>query len=484
MRLDPELLDGPPADGARVLVLARCGDVEEAAARVADPADPEALHDLRVALRRLRSTLRALGPLLADAIPEKQVRRLRKAARLTGPARDAEVLLAWLGAARDGLPGPYRGAFDWLVERVERRRAAGLREVRGRVGRLLGRALPALTRRLVRPPPPGSGAAPFGTALAALLRAQAVALRDAIRQVAGPEDVPAIHRVRIEGKRLRYLIEPLRGVPGADATEAVQALKRLQDVVGEWHDAQVARTALGEALVEAAADRARWRERGGGEADFRPGLLALERLVVARAAALHGRLEEDHLRHRATPLLDLVYGVVAALEGLHAEPDEGAPAPAPERRLLLTALPPEAGGEVEEIEQGWLPGDRSRESYGVVRSSAGEQHFRARATGRGAAPPEPLSRADFEAFWPLTEGRRIAKRSHLPPGWPGWRFDEYLDRRLVLAVAEAGPEGPLPPWLEPLLVREVTDERGYLDEALARRPPRRAGGAVAGPGAA
>jgi hypothetical protein len=77
----------------------------------------------------------------------------------------------------------------------------------------------------------------------------------------------------------------------------------------------------------------------------------------------------------------------------------------------------------------------------------------------------------------------VAKRCHRTEAGPGWRFDEYLDRRLVLAVAEAGPEAPAPPWLEPLVVRDVTDERGYADEALARKTPRRAAPeGVAGPG--
>jgi CHAD domain-containing protein len=488
MRLDPELLDGPPAAGAQVMALARCADVREAAARVADPADQQALHDLRVALRRLRGMLQALAPLLGAPLPEKQLRRLRKAARLTGPARDAEVLLAWLQAAREGLPAPYRGALDWLLERVEAARARAAVKVADRALPRLERALPRLVRRLARPAPRAAAprpAAPQGSpatlaaALVPLLRARAAALREALLAVAGDEDVPAIHAARIQGKRLRYLLEPLRGLPEGGAEEAVVALKGLQDVLGDWHDAHAARSALQAALNEAAADRARWRGRGGGDADFRPGLLALERLAAARAAAHWTDLEAGYLGGRARPLLDLAYAVVAALEARGAE---AAPA-VPERKLLLTALPSEvAGGEVEEIEQGWLPGATAQESVGQIRSALGERHFRARAAGRGAAGVEPLARGDFEALWPLTEGRRVARRSHRSQAEPAWRFDEYLDRRLVLAVAEAGQDVP-PPWLEPLVVREVTLERGYTDEALARRPARRAApDGAAGPG--
>lgn len=466
MRLDPDLLEGPPAAGARVMALARLGDVEAAAARLGDPADGEALHDLRVALRRLRSTLAALAPLLGDAVSEKQARRLSRAARVTGPARDAEVLQGWLAAQRDRLQAPWRGAHDWLSERVERDRSQGLARVRARAVPRLEKALPKLAGRLARPGAPLPGApSTLAAALAPLLKARAAALREALRAVAGPEDAATLHRARLEGKRLRYLLEPLRGVPGLPADEAVASLKGLQGLLGDWHDAHAAGLALHAALAEAAADRARWRDRGAGDADFRPGLLALLRLAAAREAERFGELEAAWLGAGATPLLDLAYAVAASLA------ERGAAEPAASgRKLLLTGLPPElAGGHVEEVELGWLPGARPAEGVGLVRSGGAERPFRLRA-GRAAAP---LARGDFEALWPLTEGRRVVKRCHRGEAAPGWRFDEFLDRRLVLAVAEAGPEAEPPAWLEPVLVRDVTAERGYADELLARRPARK-----------
>jgi len=48
--------------------------------------------------------------------------------------------------------------------------------------------------------------------------------------------------------------------------------------------------------------------------------------------------------------------------------------------------------------------------------------------------------------------------------------DEYLDRPLALAVGPADAEPP--GWLEQVRVREVSDERAYRDEVIARRPTR------------
>jgi hypothetical protein len=148
----------------------------------------------------------------------------------------------------------------------------------------------------------------------------------------------------------------------------------------------------------------------------------------------------------------------------------------PPRRFLLSDLPEVArGGDAEEVRQGWLAGERVRESVGAARSPLGERFFRQVARGAGARrveAEEEISREAFEAYWPLTEGRRVRKRHHLAPSEPGWRFEEYLDRHLFVAAAEPGNDADPPAWLEPVVVREVTGERTYLDEALARRPAR------------
>jgi hypothetical protein len=306
------------------------------------------------------------------------------------------------------------------------------------------------------------------------LRARTRAFREAVLAVAGPSDAPALGRVRKEAKALRDLLEPLRAAT-PKASEALDALGPFRALVADWHGASAAEAALEAALLEVRAEEARRGE--AAIAGVRPGLLAILALAQRRSAEIYARLAGEHLQAKATPLTDAAYAAVAALESPAGEDAEEAGLESvPERRFLLTAVPPEGrGGDVEELEQGWLPGD-GRESVGVTRSPLGEQWFRARAPARGrGGRVEAITRAEFEAFWPLTDGRRIAKRRRLIAAIPGWHFDEYVDRPLVLAVAEEGNAEEPPPWLEPVLVREVSAERGYLDEALARRPPRKAG---------
>jgi len=472
MPLELEMLDRTPAEGARVLSLALLGDVTEAALRLGDASDEEALHDFRVALRRLRSTLRAWRPPLRDVVRKKDEARLRKITRATNEARDAEVLLTWVASLREGLGEGHRAAADWLAERISHRSRRS--RLDPSTTHRLERVAAKLGRRLASAPyPSGREGETFGLALAALVRAHARTLRDELAQISSAEAVAHAHRARIQGKRLRYLLEPLRGTPRVDSAGALRGLKHLQEELGELHDAHVAAAEVAVARVEAAAERLRRQgpEDGPG---LRPGLLAIERAAHERAHRAYERLEAEVLSKKAVPVLDPVYSVAVALEERDG-PKDDAP-PAPRRRFLLSELPGEARqGQATEIEKGWLPGDRPRECYGVARAPEGESFFRAVLSGgpgRRAQATEEVSRNVFESFWPLTEGRRVHKVCRSAPSEPGWRFDEYLDRSLALAVAEPGNEAPPPPWLEPYLVREVTGERGYHDDVLARRPPR------------
>ncbi|HEU0116678.1 MAG TPA: CHAD domain-containing protein [Thermomicrobiales bacterium] len=97
--------------------------------RLADPADIEAVHDVRVASRRLRAAMDA-G---ARCFPEKWYRRLRRDARsLTrelGAVRDRDVQLQALVAEREEAPADERAGIERLIARIERERAAARGEM-------------------------------------------------------------------------------------------------------------------------------------------------------------------------------------------------------------------------------------------------------------------------------------------------------------------------------------------------------------------
>jgi CYTH domain-containing protein len=85
---------------------------------------------------------------------------------------------------------------------------------------------------------------------------------------------------------------------------------------------------------------------------------------------------------------------------------------------------------------------------------------------------EGMTPATFDRMWPLTKGRRLAKRRRrLPAGALTWAVDEFSGRRLVLAEIAVPAEGAaveIPEWLRPFVVREVTDEPQYQNSKLTR----------------
>jgi CHAD domain-containing protein/CYTH domain-containing protein len=241
----------------RLVALGHLADASAARDRLADSADDEALHDFRVALRRLRSWERAFRPYVRDDVSKRLRRRLRNLARDTGASRDLEVHLAWLTEQRRSLGRRQRTGLNWLLANLQHRKAEAdavlSDDVDTRFARLesrLARALASYRERLnVRDdgraePPPA-----FAEALAPRVRRAASELRDHLERVHSVTDERDAHEARIAAKRLRYLLEPVTKVtPGA--TELVDRLKLLQDVLGDLHDAQV----FGAEIEELAAD--------------------------------------------------------------------------------------------------------------------------------------------------------------------------------------------------------------------------------------
>jgi CHAD domain-containing protein/CYTH domain-containing protein len=243
----------------RLVALGHLADAVSARDRLADSTDDEALHDFRVALRRLRTWERAFRPYLRDDLSKKLRRRLRDLARDTGASRDLEVHLAWLAEQRRSLGRRQRAGLAWLLSNLRERKedADSVLEddVDARFGRLETRLRRALGsyREKVRLRDDGRAVPlpPFAEALAPRVRDGASELHDHLARVQTAANERDGHEARISAKRLRYLLEPVaKSIQGV--TEIVDRLKSLQDVLGDLHDAQV----FGAEIASLASDAA------------------------------------------------------------------------------------------------------------------------------------------------------------------------------------------------------------------------------------
>lgn len=465
------LLELAAPRAARWLALRFLDEAQAARVRLDDAADAEALHDFRVAVRRLRSTVRAYAEPLEGGIGRKDRRRLRKLAHATGDARDGEVMIGWMEARRGGLSEDEAPGLDWLLARLRRRQAkldAGLRE---EVARDFERECERLAERLewyaarVTAGDPAEGPR-MGGVVADLVDAHADALQAALAGVASVDEQELLHEGRIDAKRLRYLLEPF-AEDDDQARALVKRIKKLQDVLGQMHDAYVAALLLADERKKAeAADPP-------PHPPVLPGLDALAAAAAGETERLYAQVEGEWLGGRA----DGFFAEVHALAGRWRAGPGAAEDVEIERKYLLARMPKLPADAVRtDIAQGWLPGARLQERVRRVRRR-GEpaRYFRTVKVGSGMRRvelEEECDHATFRRLWPLTKGRRVRKlRYRVADGGLTWEVDRFRDRSLVLAEIELPAEdheAPLPDWLREHVVRDVTGEDEFVNVNLAK----------------
>ncbi|MBW2464278.1 MAG: CHAD domain-containing protein [Deltaproteobacteria bacterium] len=489
MKQPNNMLTLTPEEATRRISLALLSEAKAASARLSDPDDAEALHDMRVAIRRLRSTAGAYRTELGGPMPKKVRRALRALQNATGGSRDAEVALEWLLPQRAGLNANHRMGFDALLESLAQEKAEGYdrarKEVRADFKRLHKKLYPDLEKMVVEIHL--DAAAPPRTWAEEL----AVQLRKAMAEVvtqlssAGPAPGPGrvateVHDARIAMKRLRYLLEPVRPlVPAAGAL--VKECKGLQDLLGEINDSEVLLGKLSSAMESAAKNRAARlhklaladddeRIRAEMRITERPGFDEIQRRLEERSDGLMGEVERKWLDSGLDRFASHVHSFADRLEALAERNVEI------ERKFLLRYVPDEAlEHRGKTIEQGWLPGNRLRERLRRIDGPSGTKYVRTVKTGEGIERfelEEETSSELFRALWPLTEGCRVEKRRYdVPDGDLVWEIDEFTDRELFLAEVELptrDTEAEIPGWLADAIVEEVTGDPDYVNLNLAK----------------
>lgn len=250
---------------------------------------PDAVHKMRVAIRRLRTALAVYRPVLDGEVTDPLRDELRWLSGALGEARDAEVV-------RDRLLGLVAALDPRLVRGPVRRRVRS--ELDGRYRTALAHAVGAmespryfllldqLDALLDEPPWTERADRPAKDVLTGGVRRTWKRLRRSVAAAAASQD-PAerdlrLHEVRKAAKRARYAAEPLVPLFGADAEAFVRAAKRVQTALGDHQDSIV-----GQAELIRLADQA----SRAGENAFTFGVLyAREQEDAAATAAQFGEV--------------------------------------------------------------------------------------------------------------------------------------------------------------------------------------------------
>lgn len=220
----------------------------EAGTRSGD--DPEDLHQMRVAVRRMRAALKAEGGALGDAGPRLQA-ELKWLGGALGPVRDLDVQLERLRADAGEFDETEREAVEHLLSGlVAERKQARRRMLTALRSRRYGALREALAEAIRSDPveDPGTDGAGknvkpksgTGPTVSDLVRAPYQKLHKAVGMLGDEPPDDDLHALRIKGKRLRYAAELTASSPGKKLRKLIDATKNFQDVLGEHQDAVVA----------------------------------------------------------------------------------------------------------------------------------------------------------------------------------------------------------------------------------------------------
>ncbi len=218
-------------------------ELEASAARVISAAkDDEAVHDVRVAMRRIRTLLRLARPIYGRFHADAVRRAFTEVMRASGELRDEEVLDETL----EGLPVVDESFDIWRRSRATRERRLRRQMVARVKSGELARAHAMLMGLVVLPVYPERDVPLAKFAKKVLARTQQGVDQ---RREASVDDGEALHDLRIAYKELRYTAELFAAALPADLAATAAPAAKFQKRLGEVHDIDVALVVVARARV-------------------------------------------------------------------------------------------------------------------------------------------------------------------------------------------------------------------------------------------
>ena len=264
----------------KTLLLAQVEAIEGNEAGTRQATDPEFLHEYRVAIRRTRVALSRLTGVFPQRTTERFKREFRWLGSVTGRARDLDVYLLELPHYKQALPEDAGDHLDPLRGYLEEGGKAAYVELDGALSTARYRRLMRDWRTFLERPVPQRTQLPHAARPVKEYAAERIwQMHRKVLKRGGAidSDTPdeAVHDLRLSCKKLRYLMEFFRSLFDAgEIRTQIKALKRLQDVLGEFNDLAVQQGSL----METAEDMT-----GAGRAPLET-VVTLGRLVEVLAA--------------------------------------------------------------------------------------------------------------------------------------------------------------------------------------------------------
>ena len=233
----------PAVQGMRLAFTARFNEMLEWRKEALDWTDPEGVHSMRVASRRLRSMLRDFLPYLPKRSFASVIKQFKRLADALGEVRDQDVAIQVLEEIEKKAPAEHAAALNqFIAKRTELRQRYRnelkvqlakneLKKLQSDFAMAIEEATATAERKRKRLTPPT-----FAKVSQAIIRDRLKEVEKRSNALFRPLDVEALHQLRIATKRLRYAIELLAPCFPHSLSAHAKRAARIQTALGDLHD--------------------------------------------------------------------------------------------------------------------------------------------------------------------------------------------------------------------------------------------------------
>jgi CHAD domain-containing protein len=240
--------------GIKLVLLTRFHELSGFQQAAVDWTDPEGVHSMRVASRRLRSALRDFMPYLRKRSLAPVLKQLRNIANALGEVRDQDVAIAALEKMVAHAPVELSSGLKPFIETKKQVREQAREELKAI---LEATELKQLESEFIAGVDEATATRAGSPAITFLTMSQEIILErlkefEALSNgLLNPFEIETLHEMRIAAKRLRYAIELFQQCWGRSISGYAKRIARIQTALGDLHDCDVWIEGLGKHIINA-----------------------------------------------------------------------------------------------------------------------------------------------------------------------------------------------------------------------------------------
>ena len=250
--------DGAALAGIRLVLETRFEEMFGFREAALDWSDPEGVHSMRVASRRLRSAMRDFMPYVRQSGLSSVLKQTKNIAAALGEVRDQDVALIALEKIEKHAPVEVSSALKQLVDERKQVRSDSREKLSSvLVASEMTQAKSEFMARVAKATALPKGAAATASQLtfskmsAAVILDRLKELEKLSESLYKPFEIEALHDMRIAAKRLRYALELFQECWGRSLQTFAKSAARMQTALGEVHDCDIWIESVGKQVDQA-----------------------------------------------------------------------------------------------------------------------------------------------------------------------------------------------------------------------------------------